>query len=119
MKMKLTKIHGQGEQDEEYVSLTIKEDCNLSTFLLSDATFDSKGKVSNKLRHTFWFPYLDVEKGDFVRLYTGKGKNESFNNKSKTQTHYIYWGLATPIWNDTGDGGVLFEISDLDTIKAD
>lgn len=118
MKLEILKIHEKGKQNSEYVELRAKEACNLTDYLLSDTTYTSETTISNKLRHVHWFSPQNLEKGDYVFLRTGKGINTSHKNKAGTTTYVIHWGLGTPVWNNTGDAGMLIEISGRQTMKA-
>ena len=46
--------------DEERVVLYVLADCNLNDYLLFDSTYDEEGEISNKHRHLFVFPDLQV-----------------------------------------------------------
>jgi hypothetical protein len=114
MKVKIKSINNKGSYEQEYVILEVTEACEIGHHLLSDSTYTSDGKLSNKVRHIYWFPGKKVGKGDFVFLYTrGKkaGDQDSWNNKEGTTTHVFYWDLKAAVWNDEGDYAVLFEVS--------
>jgi hypothetical protein len=119
MSLELVKIHGHGKQNEEVVELSVLKDCDLSKFMIADTTFgESEKSISNKLRHIYWFATKEVKKGDYVLLYTGKGKNESYDNQGGTKTHKIHWGLNMAVWNDAGDLGILFSLQSWTRKKA-
>ena len=110
MSLEFIKIHEKGKQDSEYVELKAIEACNLKYYIITDTTYSSETSISNKLRHMYWFKSKEVEKGDYILLRTGKGENTSHANKAGTTTHIFYWGLGSPVWNNTGDGGILFTL---------
>lgn len=117
MKVKIKSVNNRGSYEQEYVTLEVTEACEIGHHLLSDSTYTSDGKLSNKVRHIYWFPGKKVGKGDFVFLYTrGKkaGDQDSWGNKEGTTTHAFYWGLKAAVWNDEGDYAVLFEVSGWD-----
>lgn len=118
MKMKIRSIHGHGKADEEYVVLDVIEDCNAHYYMLSDTTYTAKRKISNKTRHNFWFSPKKLKAGDVVYLYTKVGKYSSSERTNETISHKFYWGLKVPIWNDDGDGAILFEIETWKTTKV-
>ena len=121
MKLEVLSVHNQGGFNEEYVDLKVVEDCDLQYYMVADTTYLEGGGISNKLRHTFWFSPKKVNKGDFVRLYTRPKRATdvtSGQNKSNTTTYIFYWGLHAAIWNNTGDGAVLFEIHTWKTTKV-
>ncbi len=110
MKFKLLYVKGSGDLSDERIILKALSKEDIGRYMLCDTTYNEDGSVSNKLRHTFWFPDMVAEKGDFIALYTKKGANTQHNNKAKTTTHFLHWGLDTTVWNKEGDGAVLFEI---------
>lgn len=112
----LYKIIKQSEEDERIV-FKVLEDCNLSYYLLLDNSYDEEGRVSNTHRHCYAFPNVNVKRGDYVVLYTGKGVRTSFNNKAQTTTYVFYWGFAgnTSVWNSVVDKAFLVKISDVQT----
>ena len=46
--------------------------CNLNEYIVLDATYDEDGIVSNKHRHVYIMPNVNVNEGDFIWLYTKK-----------------------------------------------
>jgi hypothetical protein len=112
MDIKILKIHNKGNQNEEYVELYAYKKCDIGKYVISDSTYTEDGKISNKLRHIYWFPDKIVSSEDSIFLYTKTGINDDFINKSKTKTHRFYWNIARPIWNDSEDCGVLMLIED-------
>lgn len=51
-------------------------------------------------KHTFTFPAFTLEAGAEVRIWTKSGDDDAAN---------LYWGNNRPIWNNTGDTGVLLD----------
>ena len=111
MKIEIKSINNLGDYDKEYVTLTVKTDCDAGNFILADTTYASDGQVSSLLRHTFWLPDKAVKAGDFIRVYTKAGTSKSVKNTLKTTTHKFYWGLKNAVWNDDGDCAIIHEIS--------
>ncbi|KHE07672.1 hypothetical protein [Citrobacter braakii] len=118
MKAKVRTIHGHGKANEEYVIIDVNEDCNANRLMLADTTYTSETTISNKTRHTFWFKAIDLKKGDVIVLYTGSGTDQSKSQTNGTTIYYRYWGLKTAVWNDDGDGAILFDINTWSTKKV-
>lgn len=118
LKLKILAIHEQGDAPKEYVLLEATSDCDLDYYGLADTTYTSDGKISNRLRHFYWFPKTEVKKGERIVLRTGTGTNDSYTSSSGIKVHRFYWGLKTSIWNDDGDAAVLFNISTWKTTRA-
>lgn len=64
-----------------------------------------------KIRHTYWFPDKNVNKGDLISVWTKSGENKKTTSKSGNPLHRFYWGLESAVWNDEGDCAILFEIN--------
>ncbi len=116
MDIKIKNINGQGTEKEKIV-LYVQKMCNLGQYILFDITKDENGFNSNKLRHMFILPNKIVNAGDYVYVYTHKGQDKSYNNKAKTLTYEIYWGLDVNIWNEDGDNVILVHYDDSDMLK--
>jgi len=112
MKVKLLSTKDNGNLDRERAILEVLVRTDIGRYIICDTTFYEDGKVSNLLRHVYWFSDKVVEKGDYVVLFTNKGKNVQYRNRSGSTTHKFYWGLDHTVWNNSDDGGVLFFIGD-------
>ncbi|WP_438480855.1 hypothetical protein [Oleiharenicola lentus] len=111
MKLQVVSIHNRGNFEKEYVLLKALESCDVGRYLLADTSYTADGKVSNKLRHVFWFPDKDVKKGEFVSVWTGPGKNTVGQTDSGVPVHRFFWGLKSSVWNDDGDCAALLEVN--------
>lgn len=118
MKLKITSINEKGDASKEYVSIEVLEDCNLDHFGVADTTYTSDDKISNKLRHFYWFPPTKVIAGERVVLRTGTGTNDDYKNSAGKKVHRFFWGLKSSVWNDDGDAAVLFQIETWKTTRA-
>lgn len=118
MKLKILSIHEQGDASKEYVLIEVIDDCDLDYYAIADTTYTSDGKISNKLRHFYWFPSTDVKKGERVVLRTGSGKNDQYTTDSGKKVYRFFWGLGSAVWNNDGDAAVLFEIKTWKTTRA-
>jgi hypothetical protein len=93
MKLKVLSIHEQGSANKEFVWLEVVESCNLKYYGLADTTYSSDDKISDKLRHFFWFPSREVKKGERIVLRTGTGTNDQYTTTDGKKVHRFYWGL--------------------------
>ena len=73
MDLRIDHIRNRGKPNEELVVLFAETGCDLGYYALCDTTFLPNGRISNALRHFFWFPHHSVEAGDYVMLRTGFG----------------------------------------------
>jgi hypothetical protein len=110
MKAKLLYVKDKGDLKNERVVLKALARIDIGRYMICDTTYNEDDTVSNKLRHTFWFPDKVIEEGDFVALYTRAGEDREYSNKADTTTYCFYWGIDRTIWNKEGDAAVLFEL---------
>lgn len=121
MELNLNSVIDTGNHENERLVLDVVEDCNLKYFLIFDSTYKGEHKISNKLRHTYWFTSKEVKAGDLVVLYTRKkrtGEKEEIQNSDGTTSHFFFWGLDSYVWNNDGDVAGLMRIKTWDTIGA-
>lgn len=111
MKLQILNIQNHGDYDEEYIDLEVLEPCDLKYYQVADTTYTGDNKISNRLRHYYWFTSKPAKTGDFVRLFTKSGTNTSWANGSKTTTHVYFWGLERAVWNNDGDCAILLELT--------
>ena len=117
MKLQVIGIVNRGKPRQESIQLRVLVDTNLSYYLVLDTTYVSPTSISNLHRHAFWFPPTPVKAGDIVILYTCNGVNQSARNTYGGTTHSFFWGLNKTVWNNTGDCGVLMELTTWNTSK--
>lgn len=91
MDLKLVKIADCGNDKERLVMQAVR-DCNLNEYIVLDTTFDEAGIVSNKHRHVYIMPDINVYQGDFIWLFTKKGEYHTHQIKLKTITHNLVVG---------------------------
>lgn len=119
MNLRIHSVENKGNLDKECVWIDVTESvADLSYYLICDSTYTENGKISNELRHTYWFPTRSVEKGDWIKLMTKAGKNSKSSNDRRTTTHTLYWGLGRTVWNTDGDCAVLFQLKTWKATKA-
>lgn len=103
MDLKIDKVKGHGDAAHEWVRLRASADCDVGHYIIVDNTYYANGKVSNELRNSFWFPDKDIKEGDYVILRTGEGVDGTSEMTDRTPLHEFFWGLNSPVWNDSGD----------------
>ncbi len=102
MGLKIHSVVNASDPANEFVRLHTDVKINLKGFAVVDRTFDADGKVSNEFRHIYVFPDLEVNPGEWIRLYTGVGKNSTGENGNKEKVHFLYWNAKECVWNDKG-----------------
>jgi hypothetical protein len=111
MDLQIIRVDDKGEESESVLLKATEDIENLEFYVLCDTTYLDDDHISNELRHMYWFPKRALSAGDFVRLYTGTGKNTKFENKAGTMTHVLYWDVGRTIWNKKEDIAVLLGLS--------
>jgi len=114
MKLRIDGVHHRGKLNDEHVSLSVLEDCNLDHYMIMDTTYSGEGYISNEHRHVKWLPTIDVTAGMMIALWTGTGTNRTeVHNGIKWQ--YVFWNSGTHIWNNDGDAAILLELYNWNT----
>lgn len=117
MKLQILGLINRASRTDERLYLRALADVNLSFYIVFDTTYLSPSAISNEQRHAFWFPNTPVKAGDHIVLYTRPGTQTSQLNPDGTSSHFFFWGLGHPIWNNTGDCAVVFEVNTWETSK--
>lgn len=118
MKLSISFVKSHGILKDERIVLKVLEDVDVGDYMLADTTYIAEGEISNELRHTFWIPNKEVEKGDLVVIYTKSGNDSTKLNKLGAKTHFFYWGLGRTIWNQDEDSAALFLIGNWSSKKV-
>lgn len=114
MSLKIFNVENSNDPLKEIVRLRASEKVNLKGYAIVDRTFDQDGSLSNEFRHIYVFPKLELKKGDWVRLYTGKGTYSTQQNASSSEetVHKLYWQSGECVWNNAGgDTATLIKFS--------
>jgi hypothetical protein len=110
MTIEIKYVKDAGNIQKERLVLKVTSDDEIGNYVTFDTTYLDDGKISNEMRHSFWFPDRKVKENDLVILYTRDGKDSKLENKNGTTSHFFYMGLGNNIWNKDGDSAVLMEI---------
>lgn len=113
--LKLLPPENGNTPDKEVIRIRVLADTLLSLYAVIDKTFGPKGET-DKFRHIYRFPGRSVKKGDWIRLYSGKGDNKQTKTKDGETVHHFYWGSDSCIWNDKGDTAYLIRYSVIESI---
>lgn len=103
--LKIGSIKDSGDIARERIIIPITEDCDIGGFVLLKTEANTSSLVAGSVSG-YWFPNYDVKAGDLVVLYTKKGSYKT-KQRSDGTTHFLYWGLISPIWADVNSGAAL------------
>jgi hypothetical protein len=112
MNLEIHSVEDKGNLDSERIWLRVTSDTNnLAYYAIADTTYTDNGKISNELRHIYWFPGTTAKTGDWLCVYSKNGTNSSAKNNDGTTTHTFFWRLGRTVWNKGKDQAVLFQLT--------
>lgn len=111
MKISVATIANQGDLEKEVVTLQVNEDCDLGNYILTDATCTRDDRLEKPFRNTFWFEPTEVKKGDYVLVHSRVGEVTHHSNQLGSTTHEFFWNVQEPVWHETEDAVLLFEVA--------
>ena len=79
----------------ERIVLLVNEDCNLWPYILFNNETESDAK-----RFSFIFPNEDVEKGDYITVYSKKGVHTIQSITNGRKNHIFFWNSEHSIWSN-------------------
>ena len=112
MRVNIKYIRNLGRKDNERVILEVTEQDDIGHYILARSSYTSDKAVSSKLQDIYWLPDQKVQPGDLVVVYTKSGYGRSKQNKDGSSSHFLYWGIDDPIWDEEDSVPVLFCIQD-------
>ena len=101
MKITIDSFVDCGLLDKERVILKVFEDGDLGdyTALLSKKNVKDGENISSAGKQwCYWFPNVDVKKGDLIVLYSKKGNQKTKEINANSTARFFYWGFDEPIW---------------------
>lgn len=110
MEIKISSIGDKGDFSNERIGFKALKNCQLKYFLVVKSRKSENG-FKNKSDATFWFLPREVKKNDRIVLYTKEGENSIKEDDDGTKTHFFYWGLKAPIFNNEEDLIVLVNVN--------
>lgn len=112
MNLRIRKVDGKSIAGE-CIIIDVLKDCNLNEFILFDTTYYDEGSLSNKHRHSFFFPKINAKKDEILLIYTKKGEDIMLSKDLPFRVPYVlYWGLDACVWNNDKDNALLVHVDD-------
>ena len=120
MGLKIHSVNNSKSVQGEFIWIKVTENVNIEGYAIVDRAFNGEENLSNQFRHIYVFPSLDVDKDDWVRLWTGKGNYRKMKvPDDEGFMHDLYWGSEHCVWNDSGeDIATLIKYSVVNSIRA-
>jgi hypothetical protein len=110
MNVEIKYIADAGVEAKERLVLSVLREDDIGNYVVFDTTLTGQGQVSNRMRHSYWFPDKKVRSGDLVVLYTKTGTSSEKQNTDGSTTHFFYMNIDRTVWNTDGDCAVLLHV---------
>lgn len=117
MILRITGVRDAGNLERERVVLSATNAGDMGEFLLLQTGYHDNS-VNTSVYWTFWFPDKALNAGDFVVIYTKRGRQSERPFKD-AMSHFFYWGLDEPIWNKPGRAGVVMHAPDWQSFRVE
>jgi hypothetical protein len=117
MKVKILSVKDVGIVNEERIILEVTEECNIGKYLIAITHYVSgDNSISVVQKGSYFFPNLQVKKGDWVVLYTKNGTESEKKNSDGTTSYFYFWGLSAENLTKENDCFVLIEVNTWKTV---
>lgn len=115
MNLRIIQIADPGVPNSERIHLSVLADTSLEFYVLLKS-FSTTTGVANGAAPAFWFPTVNVKRGDQIVVYTKPGTNSSAPLLGHTN-HFFFWGMKQTLFNMPNDCALLIEASDWESLK--
>ena len=103
MNVQIKFVADRGVPEHERLVLEVRRDTDIGYFILIRTGYEGT-QVTIDVVNTFWFPYMRVNRGDIVVVYSKPGKQPgAYRHKAirdDRTAHFFYWGQNSALWND-------------------
>ena len=106
VKVEIEFVLDKGDLEHERLALRVLRDTDIGDFMLIRTGFEDN-QVNTKVVNTFWFPYMSVNRGDIVVVYSKKGNVKQKALKDNRTAHFFYWSQSSSLWDDDNVAPVL------------
>lgn len=108
-------VRDKGKLDTERILLKCLHTRNIgATLILIGKRVDEKSVTPDR-KNVFWLPDIDVQEGEFVRIYTKEGVNNKtigkFGEEPATY-HNLYWGKSSTMWDVTNNVVIIMALEE-------
>jgi hypothetical protein len=106
MRIELQSIRDKGVLQRERLILKVVGTTDIGKYVLLQTGY-YEDSVTTTVHKAFWFPDKRVHSGDLIVVYTKPGRESDKALENGTTSHFFYWGLNKPIWEEEGTACVL------------
>ena len=111
MTLELRSIVGRGDVTQERLTLRATRNLDVGDFAVLRVPYIDEMLMTD-VKHAFWFPFGEVEKGDLVVIYSKKGVSRNKILSTGKTAHFFYWESGVSLWEDTDYAAVVLQVSD-------
>jgi len=119
--LKIVGIRDADHVRDERVLLRALAPVNLIRFAVLNAASVNENQIRDLNSRVFWFPAHEVARGDYIRVYTRNGRQNTHGGKFSglsTTYHDFFWDIPAPIWSGESSAVVLLEIAAWDAKRS-
>lgn len=111
MKVRMSKILGFGDPENERILIDVLEDCELGNYVLALSNIVNDTSISNKIENVYWLENQELKKGDLVVVYTKRqgAAIQKIENQSGVVSYFLFWNLDNTISSKQGKKVVCLE----------
>lgn len=109
MQLELKSFADAGVLDKERLVIRALADVNIGSYVVLRSKKNSSGNPISGTKDAYWFPDVDVSRGDLIVLYTKRGtSSKKALDTGGGTAHFYYWSQSTPFWgSDKSNTAVL------------
>lgn len=101
MQLELKSFADVGIIDKERLAIRVLADVNIGSYVVLRSIKSDKGKPVSGTKDAYWFPDIEVKKGDMIVLYTKSGTSgKKALAGGDGLAHFYYWSKKTPLWGE-------------------
>jgi hypothetical protein len=116
MKIVLVDIYDRGVLDAERVHFKTVVDLDLKNYAVYETHYTDTNTILAVNSTCFWCPPKTVRANENVVIYTKSGSPSS-ETKPDGVFHFLFRGVASPLYGGTNSCAVIFEIGEWATSK--
>ena len=101
MQLELKSFANAGVIDKERLVIRVLEDVNIGSYVVLRSKKSDKGKPVSGTKDAYWFPDVEVKKGDLIVLYTKRGTSSKKPLAiGEGMAHFYYWSKTSTFWGE-------------------
>jgi hypothetical protein len=99
MQLELKNFADAGVLDKERLIIRVLADVNIGSYVVLRSKTNDNGRPISGTKDAYWFPDVEVRRGDLIVLYTKRGtSSKKALEGSSGMAHFYYWSQSSPFW---------------------